>query len=316
MVAAALVAWFGVGAPVAVVLVVIAALAAASAGAPFGAAVALAGGIADFLARSGQHQPAAADATLVFLAGIAVSALFYGNEFALEDPSDVQGGQSAFRGGSQRALRGESGTSHTSIAALASGIREVSQGDFTKNIAVSDAALQELAIALNKLIFGMREFLGQLHAQYRNARRSRHRFTLDRLDRACRYRRRRALRRGSSTKASRNSRRIVEEATGKVLALSEAISTIAASAEQQTRSLDETALAVSNMASFDRRSGGPSRLAREYLDGNVANRRTRRNVDRYDRRRHVQRFARRSTIWRATSGSSASTPSKSATSSK
>lgn len=247
MVAAALVAWFGVGAPVAVVLVVIAALAAASAGAPFGAAVALAGGIADFLARSGQHQPAAADATLVFLAGIAVSALFYGNEFALEDPSDVQGGQSAFRGGSQRALRGESGTSHTSIAALASGIREVSQGDFTKNIAVSDAALQELAIALNKLIFGMREFLGQLHRNTGTLGaagsdlRSTASTALAVIEGA-------ALAQGQLDEGIQEQGRIVEEATGKVLALSEAISTIAASAEQQTRSLDETALAVSNMA--------------------------------------------------------------------
>ncbi|HEV7180177.1 MAG TPA: methyl-accepting chemotaxis protein, partial [Candidatus Baltobacteraceae bacterium] len=58
-----------------------------------------------------------------------------------------------------------------------------------------------------------------------------------------------AVAQGQLDEGIQEQSRIVEEATSKVLALTEAISTIAASAEQQTRSLDETALAVSNMAS-------------------------------------------------------------------
>ncbi len=244
VVAAALVAWLGVGAPVAVLLVVIAALAAAAAGAPLGALVALAAGIADFVAHGSRQQPAALEATLVTLAGIAVSALFYGEASGSEDGAERFGLSST---GAHRALRGENGTSHTSIAALASGIREVSQGDFTKNIAVSDVALQELAIALNKLIFGMREFLGQLHRNTGTLGaagsdlRSTASTALAVIEGA-------ALAQGQLDEGIQEQGRIVEEATTKVLALTDAISTIAASAEQQTRSLDETALAVSNMA--------------------------------------------------------------------
>src|SRR6202008_117655 len=85
------------------------------------------------------------------------------------DLGDVTPGQLAFRSGGRVALpKGETGVAASSLAALASGIREVSQGDFTKNIAVSDGALQDLAIALNKLIFGMRDFLGQLHNNANN----------------------------------------------------------------------------------------------------------------------------------------------------
>ena len=46
-----------------------------------------------------------------------------------------------------------------SLGALTTGVREVAAGDLTKNLAVADGPLGELAVSLNKLIYGMREFL-------------------------------------------------------------------------------------------------------------------------------------------------------------
>jgi methyl-accepting chemotaxis protein len=134
-----------------------------------------------------------------------------------------------------------------SVAALASGIREVSLGDFTKNIAVSDAALQDLAIALNKLIFGMRGFLRQLHdntGHLGGAGRELHgtaSTALAVIEGA-------AVAQGQLDEGIAEQSHIVDEATSKVQALTDAIATIAAAAEQQTRSLQETSLAVSTMA--------------------------------------------------------------------
>ena len=136
----------------------------------------------------------------------------------------------------------------TSLASLAAGIREVSSGDFTKNIAVSDAALQDLAIALNKLIFGLRRSLGQLHgdAGQLGAAGGELQGTaataLAVIEGA-------AVAQGQLDEGIQEQSSIIGEATVKVAALSEAIGSIAAAAEEQTRSLDETALAVSNMAS-------------------------------------------------------------------
>src|SRR5271166_2032193 len=47
----------------------------------------------------------------------------------------------------------------SSLAMLSAGIREVGRGDYTKNLAVADVELSDLAVALNRLIHGMREFL-------------------------------------------------------------------------------------------------------------------------------------------------------------
>ena len=245
-----LVTWFFYEAPVEAILIALVALAAAATGFPYGVGIALVAGILDYFVKTQHGNDGTAAGFIVFVAGAVVSALFFGEMTAIEDAGDVEIGQLAFRNSSRMALpRGEAanGTS-TGIASLASGIREVSQGDFTKNIAVSDPALQDLAIALNKLIFSMREFLGQLHGNAGNLGnagsdlRSTASTALAVIEGA-------AVAQGQLDEGIREQSHIVDEATNKVSTLTEAISTIAASAEQQTRSLDETALAVSNMAS-------------------------------------------------------------------
>ncbi len=247
---AAAVAWYGRPTPVEAVLLVITALAAASTGFWTGALTAIAGGGVDAYVRMHHGGDPTIPVAIAIVGGLIVSALFFGEMVPVEELGDGMSGQLAFRGTSRVALprEGSNGAATVSIAALASGIREVSQGDFTKNIAVSDGQLQELAIALNKLIFGMREFLRQLHANASQLGgaggelRTTASTALAVIEGA-------SVAQGQLDEGIAEQGRIVEEATTKVIALTEAISTIAASAEQQTRSLDETALAVSNMAS-------------------------------------------------------------------
>jgi len=248
---AAAAAWFGTAFPVEAALVAIAAMIAATAGFPAGAAGALLIAAADYVARSqhaGSGDPIAGGA-FVLVFGIIASLPFAG-EARIEESTEGEPVRLPFGSYARAALpRGENGTSiSTGVTALAAGIREVSQGDFTKNIAVSDGALQDLAIALNKLIFGMREFLRQLHGNASNlgdagsGLRATASTALAVIEGA-------AVAQGQLDEGIQEQSRIVEEATSKVGVLAEAITTIAASAEEQTRSLDETALAVSNMAS-------------------------------------------------------------------
>ncbi len=226
-------AWSAPAARIEAVLLVVIALAAAVAGAQFGASTALIAGIAEYAAQAQHGHGGYTSLAIVVIGGALLSALFYG---------DVPASRAALSKGEHN------GIASSSIAALASGIREVSQGDFTKNIAVSDAALQELAIALNKLIFGMRAFLGKLHGNAShlggagNDLRTTASTALAVIEGA-------AVAQGQLDEGIQEQARIVDEATSKVVALTEAISTIAASAQEQTRSLDQTALSVSNMAS-------------------------------------------------------------------
>jgi len=244
-------AWYGDAAAVEILLLAVVTLTAALAGFPLGAIVAAIAGVVDYTARSG-HGMVGSPTAAVFLVlvGVAVAALFHGDVPPYEEWDDVAPGQVAFGVGRHVALpRGDSVASlHTSLASLAAGIREVSSGDFTKNIAVSDAALQDLAIALNKLIFGIRGFLGQLHERADQLGvaggelQSTASTALAVIEGA-------AVAQGQLDEGVQEQSKIVDEATQKVESLSQAIQSIAAAAEQQTRSLDETALAVSNMAS-------------------------------------------------------------------
>jgi methyl-accepting chemotaxis protein len=246
-----LLAWFGTALPIEVLLLAVIAVAASLAGFPLGLATSVLAAIADTLARN-QHGQAGVPtgAILLLLGGLVVSVLFQGEITAIDDPSDLDPGQLAFRGGNRLSLpRGDAMVAfQISLASLAAGIREVSSGDFTKNIAVSDAALQDLAIALNKLIFGLRRSLGQLHgdAGQLGAAGGELQGTaataLAVIEGA-------AVAQGQLDEGIQEQSSIIGEATVKVAALSEAIGSIAAAAEEQTRSLDETALAVSNMAS-------------------------------------------------------------------
>ena len=243
-----LAAWFVPG-PVEIVLLSVVVVAAAATGFVSGACVAVAIAAVEYAARAQHGSGAILNAAMLGIAGVALSALFYDGNSASEEQSGL--GALAFSGNGvkRNGARGDSnGFVHPSITALVSGIREVSQGDFTKNIAVSDAALQDLAIALNKLIFGMRSFLGKLHTDASSLGeagsdlRSTASTALAVIEGA-------SVAQGQLDEGIQEQSRIVEEATIKVVTLTEAISTIAASAEEQTRGLDETALAVSNMAS-------------------------------------------------------------------
>ena len=246
-------AWFGTAFPIEAVLVVVVALVAAATGFQLGGAAALLAAAADYASRS---QHAEGDplfgALFVLIPGVVVSGLFLGDLAPVENLEAAAPGQRAVRTLPRAALpRGESANGSamlTSLTALASGIREVSQGDFTKNIAVSDGQLQDLAIALNKLIFGLREFLSQLHLhtdKLGSAGGELHATASS----AAAVIEGAAVAQGQLDEGIQEQGRIVDEATSKVGVLTEAISTIAAAAEQQTLSLDETALAVSNMAS-------------------------------------------------------------------
>ena len=248
-IACAALEWFGAAVPgFEVVPLLVVACAAALAGVPIGPVLAVVVGFFAFGVRSDHHLGGAAVAgVLTAFAGIVVSFLTAASTggSASEDHEDVLAlGFGRFN----RVALPRTETLQNSIAALASGIREVSQGDFTKNLAVSDTALADLAIALNKLIYSMRDFLGQLHenaSQLGNQGGDLQTTASTAL----------AVIEGSTVAQGQldegigEQSRIVESATEKIEQLTETINAIAAAAEEQTRSLDETSLAVSNMAS-------------------------------------------------------------------
>ncbi len=217
---------------------------AALVGVPLGPLVALVVGAVDYEVRREQHLPTAiVNGVLLGVLGAVLSLLFAGEIVPI---SQTQDEFPALLGGGRVALP-RTEALQNSISALASGIREVSQGDFTKNLAVSNGALSDLAIALNKMIFGMREFLGSLreNAQQLGTAGSELQGTastaLAVIEGA-------SVAQGQLDEGIGEQSRIVENATHKVAQLTETIDAIATAAEEQTRSLDETSLAVTNMA--------------------------------------------------------------------
>jgi methyl-accepting chemotaxis protein len=193
-------------------------------------ALALVGALAAFLAR-GPHGLAvtlAASAGLVLLAGVLLAWL------------TGAPGTGAAESAAAAAL-------DANIADLTTGVNEVARGDLTGNLAVAEGPLAELGIGLNTLVFGMRDFLGTMHDE------------AQRLGAA-----------GGDLQATASSSlavieggaiaqkqledgigeqsQIVEGALLKVRSMTDAISDLAGSAEQQTRSLDQTALDVSTMS--------------------------------------------------------------------
>ena len=134
-----------------------------------------------------------------------------------------------------------------SMAALTSGVREVAAGDLTKNLAVADGPLAELAVGLNKLIFGMRDFLGTMHEEAQRLGeaggdlQSTASASLAVIEGG-------AIAQKQLEDGIVEQSQIVEGALVKVRAMTDAIAELAGSAEQQTRSLDETAGNVSSMS--------------------------------------------------------------------
>lgn len=222
-------AWLTAGTAADLFVPAVIAIGAAFLGTAYGLTATLAAVLAGVAVRLVQHAPDPALALLpLIVAGTIVSLLFQQDAAA---PSEAP------------AL-----PRSPDLLALVADLRDVYQGDFTKRIAVSEAPLQELAHALNRLILGMRDFLAQLstHANELASAGSELRGTASTALAVI----------GGATVAHEQldegvaeQQRIVEEATRKVLTLSEAISSIAAAADEQTRSLDQTATAVENMAS-------------------------------------------------------------------
>jgi len=134
-----------------------------------------------------------------------------------------------------------------SLAALTTGVRDVASGDLTKNLAVADGPLADLAVGLNKLIFGMRDFLGTMHEEAQRLGsaggdlQSTAESSLAVIEGG-------AIAQKQLEDGIVEQSQIVEGALRKVRAMTDAISELAGSAEQQTRSLDETALNVTSMS--------------------------------------------------------------------
>ncbi|HEV3088127.1 MAG TPA: methyl-accepting chemotaxis protein [Candidatus Elarobacter sp.] len=211
------------------------------------AVAALAALAAAALATYVVHPPAGSLAALavsaaLFLAVAIAGWLLAGSAAAAEGDPEL----AALRGSERLALPAN-GSLGQSLAALTTGVRDVASGDLTKNLAVADGPLGELAVGLNKLIFGMRDFVGTMHRE------------ADSLGGA-----------GTDLQATATASlavieggaiaqkqleegiveqsQIVEGALLKVRAMTDAISELAGSAEQQRSSLDETAVNVSSMS--------------------------------------------------------------------
>jgi methyl-accepting chemotaxis protein len=193
-------------------------------------ALALAGALTAYVAR-GPHEvfpTVAAAAAIVMLGGILLAWL-----------SDAPGATAAGTG-TMEALE-------ANIAALTTGVDEVARGNLTGDLAVAEGPLAELGIGLNTVVFGMRDFLGTMHdeAQRLGAAGG------DLKDTAASSL---AVIEGGAIAQQQledgigEQSRIVEGALLKVRSMTDAISDLASSAEQQTRSLDQTALDVSTMS--------------------------------------------------------------------
>ena len=193
-------------------------------------ALALAAALVAYLARGPHGLPAtaASAAGIVLLAGVLLAWL-----------SDAPGTGTA-EAGATAALE-------ENIAALTTGVNEVARGDLTGNLAVAEGPLAELGIGLNTLVFGMRDFLGTMHDEaqrlgaaggdLQNTASS----SLAVIEGG-------AIAQKQLEDGIGEQSQIVEGALLKVRSMTDAISELAGSAEQQTRSLDQTALDVSTMS--------------------------------------------------------------------
>ncbi len=194
------------------------------------AAIALAGVLAAYLARGphGLAGTAAAAVGMVLTAGILLVWLS-------DDPGRGAAGSDSAAGLA------------ANIEALTTGVNEVARGDLTGNLAVAEGPLAELGIGLNTVVFGMRDFLGTMHdeAQQLGAAgidlQSTASSSLAVIEGG-------AIAQKQLEDGIGEQSQIVEGALLKVRSMTDAISELAGSAEQQTRSLDQTALDVSTMS--------------------------------------------------------------------
>jgi methyl-accepting chemotaxis protein len=223
--------------------VAVAALAAALAGRALGWGSVVVVGVADYFSRSADPNALAHAALFVLAGALLVAFLGMDAPAASADDALVLGsnGRLALQPGTGGAAFGPS------LANLTAGVRDVASGDLTKNLAVSDGPLSELGVGLNKLIFGMRDFLTAMHDNASHLGKS----GAQLRDTAATSL---AVIEGSAIAQQQLDEGIVEQssiiasALQKINVMSEAISSVAGSAEQQTRSLDETAMSVTAMS--------------------------------------------------------------------
>ena len=228
-----------------VLALAIASLTAVVAGRLWGVLAVVVAAAGDYIAHSADPTTAALGAGAFALAGI-VLAYILGADLPLAEGvgvAELGAGYDPTR----IALTNGSSALRGSLAMLTAGVREVAGGDLTKNLAIADGPLSELAIGLNKLIFGMREFLRAVHENAAHLGRA----GMELRETAANSL---AVIEGSSLAQQQLDEGIVEQSTiidvalGKVNAMTDAISSVASSAEQQTRSLDETASSVTSMS--------------------------------------------------------------------
>jgi methyl-accepting chemotaxis protein len=225
-----IVAWFAAGLPADAIVVMLIAATAAFAGMAYGFAATLTAAIATTVAALMRDSSVSALSIAgVMVAGSVVSALYRDRH---QEAASRDAALPSTRDG---------------ILAVVEDLDHVYAGDFTRRISATDASLRDLAEALNRLIAGMRDFLARLSSRAERLSgagvelRSTASTTLGVLGGA-------TVAHEQLQEGISEQQRIVEEATRKVVALSEAITAIAAAADQQKRSLDETALGVQNMA--------------------------------------------------------------------
>jgi methyl-accepting chemotaxis protein len=227
-------------APVALLAV---AFGAACAGALVGLIASLAAAVVTYFVHTAGSPDAIAAAVAIAVAGAGLSWLFAGTP---REPEAEADGVSALSGVERLALPPGAPLS-SSIVALTTGIREVAAGDFTKNLAVADGPLRDLAVGLNKLIFGIREFLGAMHGEAQ-------RLSISGGELQATASSSLAVIEGGAIAQKQleegivEQSRIVEGAQTKVRSMTDAIGDLAGSAEKQTKSLDETALSVTAMS--------------------------------------------------------------------
>ncbi len=228
---------------------ILAVLGALAAGPAAGVGIAAIAAAADAMIRASAHAHGTISSSLLLLvagslAGYVAGALVTVTEHGGPLPDDV-----ALTGAARLAIspNGSAAGMNNAIAVLTAGVRDVAEGDFTKNLAVDAGPLSELAVALNRLIYAIREFLRALHsdaAELSHAGSDLHSTAGNSL----------AVIEGSAVaqqqldEGIQEQSTIVESALAKVRDLTESIESLASSAEQQTRSLDSTALAVTAMA--------------------------------------------------------------------
>ena len=215
-------------------------------GARLGVAFALLVAASDYVLRTSFVHAHGAIAASVLLAACGAATAWFAGDAGKACEREPDTDLAFVLNGAQRAALPQN-TIGASLAALVAGVREVSSGDFTKNLAVAEGPLSELAVALNKLIFGIRDFLGSIHVSAESLGGSGHDLrsvagtALAVIEGA-------AVAQTQLETGIRDQAEIVRTATNKVNGLTDAIGRIASAASSQTRTLDETALAVTTMS--------------------------------------------------------------------